>query len=120
MSSSPDELNLNRKPCAKSFEVIPAGESRSTHLTATTASKCASRSGDFEVLKLRPLRHQRAHKATQSKAQSCLGVSWFVRRPVLGGPANQFVSGNSENGDAYTGVALLAESFFSPSGADAR
>lgn len=26
----------------------------------------------------------------------------------------------SENGDAYTWAALLAESFFSPSGADAR
>jgi hypothetical protein len=27
MSSSPDELNLNRKPRVKSVEVIPAGES---------------------------------------------------------------------------------------------
>ena len=82
----------------KSFEVIPAGESGSMHLTATTASKCASRSGDFEVLNLRPLRHQRAHKATQSKAQSCFGGILVCAQIVLGGPANQFVSGNSENG----------------------
>src|SRR5277367_93117 len=104
MSSSPDELNLNRKPCVKSFEVIPAGESGSMHLTATTASKCASRSGDFEVLNLRPLRHQRAHKATQSKAQSCLGVSWFVRRPfsvVLPISSSPEIP---KMGDAYTGV----------------
>ena len=82
----------------KSFEVIPAGESGSTHLTATTASKCASRSGDFEVLKLLRLRHQRAHKATQSKAQSCFGSILVCAQTVLAGPANHFVSGNSENG----------------------
>jgi hypothetical protein len=61
----------------------------STHLTATTASKCASRSGDFEVLKLWPLRHQRAHKATQSKAQSCFEYLWVCAQIVSSGPANQ-------------------------------
>jgi hypothetical protein len=52
-------------------------------------SKCANRSDDFEVLKWRLSRHQRAHKATQSKAQSCFLGILVCAQAGLGGPANQ-------------------------------